>query len=280
MADGQEDAPLARGSVAGSEEGLILRARPAGGSNSHALKVAGLTTLVCLLLGSQVFTAYMVFGQRQQIRELQGNNKRISNQLTRSSQAVAPVRMQVPMRSLPMMRAFDPDTDTPIMPKAAVQETVVSVETQVKDLLQNFTLPAFNSTFASNLLALKSQMDQTTWQKLESWMQSWLIFQMAQEKPPTITATPAPVMTKCQKEAASVKHLLGTRKPQCDELGQYTPIQCWPAVGMCWCVDSSGTAVPGTAVRGHPNCPRAAASPRHMMLAPLREMAAVDVEGE
>lgn len=55
-------------------------------SNSRALKVAGLTTLACLLLGSQVFTAYMVFGQRQQIRELQGNNQRISNQLTRSNQ--------------------------------------------------------------------------------------------------------------------------------------------------------------------------------------------------
>lgn len=56
------------------------------GSNSRALKVAGLTTLACLLLGSQVFTAYMVFGQRQQIRELQGNNARMSKQLTRSNQ--------------------------------------------------------------------------------------------------------------------------------------------------------------------------------------------------
>lgn len=56
------------------------------GSNSRALKVAGLTTLACLLLGSQVFTAYMVFGQRQQIQELQGNNERLSKQMTRSNQ--------------------------------------------------------------------------------------------------------------------------------------------------------------------------------------------------
>lgn len=56
------------------------------GSNSRALKVACLTTLACLLLGSQVFTAYMVFGQRQQIRELQGKNERMSKQMTRSSQ--------------------------------------------------------------------------------------------------------------------------------------------------------------------------------------------------
>lgn len=56
------------------------------GSNSRAFKVAGLTTLACLLLGSQVFTAYMVFGQRQQIQDLKGNNERMSKLMTRSNQ--------------------------------------------------------------------------------------------------------------------------------------------------------------------------------------------------
>lgn len=56
------------------------------GSNSRALKVAGLTTLACLLLASQVFTAYMVFGQNQQIKDLQSKNDNVKRQLTRSNQ--------------------------------------------------------------------------------------------------------------------------------------------------------------------------------------------------
>lgn len=55
-------------------------------SNKRALTVAGLTTLACLLLASQVFTAYMVFNQKQQIHSLQKNSERMGKQLTRSSQ--------------------------------------------------------------------------------------------------------------------------------------------------------------------------------------------------
>ncbi|XP_003970400.1 CD74 molecule, major histocompatibility complex, class II invariant chain a isoform X2 [Takifugu rubripes] len=272
------DAPLARGSVAGSEDALILRTRPEGGSNRRALKVAGLTTLACLLLGSQVFTAYMVFGQNQQIKALQSKNENMNRQLTRSNQA--PVRVQMPMKSLPMMRAYDPDSDPkPVAPKAVEKKTVVSVETQVKDLLQDFKLPLFNSTFIPNLLALKQQMNETVWEEFESWMQFWLIFQMAQEKAPLLTATTAPAKTKCQEEAAAAPHKLGAHKPQCDEQGQYKPIQCWHAVGFCWCVDSTGAPIQGTAVRGRPDCPKAASYGR-MMIAPLRELAAVKVGDE
>lgn len=86
--------------------------------------------------------------------------------------------------------------------RQTVKEAVVSVEKQVKDLLQvchtsgtsrrclhgwcyslssnlcscflreNFTLPAFNSTFVTNLLALKGQMDETTWQVRPSTLAS------------------------------------------------------------------------------------------------------------
>lgn len=54
------------------------------GSNSRAFKIAGLTTLACLLLASQVFTAYTLFGQKQQIHTLQKNSDRMSRQLTRT----------------------------------------------------------------------------------------------------------------------------------------------------------------------------------------------------
>lgn len=59
------------------------------GSNSRALKVAGLTTLACLLLASQVFTAYMVFGQKQQISQLQSKSDNMAKDIHRSSRGNA-----------------------------------------------------------------------------------------------------------------------------------------------------------------------------------------------
>lgn len=74
------------------------------GSNSRALKVAGLTTLACLLLGSQVFTAYMVFGQNQQIKDLQSKNDNMNRQLTRSNQGKACNAASTRWRRLVLLR--------------------------------------------------------------------------------------------------------------------------------------------------------------------------------
>lgn len=60
--------------------------------------------------------------------------------------------------------------------------------------------------------------------------------------------------TKCQEEAGPGPSKIGTYKPQCDEQGNYKPIQCWHGTGYCWCVDKSGTAIEGTSVRGYPDC--------------------------
>ncbi|XP_038132841.1 CD74 molecule, major histocompatibility complex, class II invariant chain a [Cyprinodon tularosa] len=105
MADNQEDAPLARGSVSGSHE-VLVNAGPRGGSNSRAAKVAALTTLACLLLASQVFTAYMLFDQKQQIHTLQKTSERMGKLMTRTSQVAAPARMAMPMNSLPLQMDF------------------------------------------------------------------------------------------------------------------------------------------------------------------------------
>lgn len=268
MAHSPDDAPLARDSLAGSDEALILSARPAGGSNSRALKIAGLTTLACLLLASQVFTAYMVFGQKEQIHALQKNSERMGRQLTRSSQAVSPVRMHMPMNTLPLLMDSPADEDSKT-PMIKLQDAVVSVEKQVKDLIELGTeLPHFNETFLTNLESLKHQMNGTEWQSFETWMRYWLIFQMAQQKPPQPTPVAATVIkTKCQLEAAPGPSKIGSYKPQCDAQGRYLPMQCWHATGYCWCVDESGTAVEGTTMHGRPDCQRGFA-PRRMMFAP------------
>ncbi|XP_054453198.1 H-2 class II histocompatibility antigen gamma chain-like [Anoplopoma fimbria] len=265
MADNAENAPLSSGSLAGSEEALVLAVRPAGGSNSRAFKIAGLTTLACLLLASQVFTAYMVFDQKQQIHSLQKNSDRLGKQVSRSYQA--PARMQMPMKSLPLLMDFTLDEDA-TTPMAKVKDTVVSVETQLKDLLQDPQLPQFNETFMTNLQGMKQHVNESEWKSFESWMRYWLIFQMAQQNPVTPTPQSASVIkTKCQTEAASGVTQIGYYKPQCDEQGRYKPMQCWPPTGYCWCVDKTGTPIEGTSMRGRPDCQRAPFGRR--MLAPM-----------
>ncbi|XP_022607294.1 HLA class II histocompatibility antigen gamma chain [Seriola dumerili] len=279
MAHNPEDAPLARGSLADSEEILIAPAGPGGSSNSRALKVAGLTTLACLLLASQVFTAYMVFNQKQQIHTLQKNSERIGKQLTRSSKAVAPARMSMPMNSLPLLMDYTVDEDSKT-PLTKLQDTaIVSVEQQLKDLLLDSQLPQFNETFQVNMQSLKQRMnDSEEWKSLESWMRNWLIFQMAQQKPAAPTSEPVTVIkTKCQTEAAAGPGKIGSYKPQCDKQGNYLPMQCWYPTGFCWCVDQSGTVIEGTTMRGRPDC-QGGRAPRRMMIAPrlMQKTIAVD----
>ncbi|XP_071373425.1 CD74 molecule, major histocompatibility complex, class II invariant chain a [Centroberyx affinis] len=264
-----EDAPLATGNRAGSEEALILPGRPRGSSNSRAFKVAGLTTLACLLLASQVFTAYLVFNQKQEIHSLQRNSENMRKQLTRRAQA-APMQMHMPMNSLPLLMDFTSDEDPKTAkkkPLTKLQDTaIVNVEKQVKDLLQNSQLPQFNETFLANLQSLQKQMEDSEWKGFESWMRHWLIFQMAQEKPPAPpTPTASVILTKCQTEAAPAGVRPGYYTPQCDEQGHYKPMQCWHSTGYCWCVDENGNPIQGTEMRGRPDCQRA---PRRMMAAP------------
>ncbi|XP_076143284.1 CD74 molecule, major histocompatibility complex, class II invariant chain a [Alosa pseudoharengus] len=57
--------------------------------------------------------------------------------------------------------------------------------------------------------------------------------------------------TKCALKAVGRVHP-GFYKPQCDEQGNYKPLQCWSSTGYCWCVDKDGTEVTGTRHRGEP----------------------------
>uniref|UniRef100_A0A146NX42 CD74 molecule, major histocompatibility complex, class II invariant chain a n=1 Tax=Fundulus heteroclitus TaxID=8078 RepID=A0A146NX42_FUNHE len=280
MADNQEDAPLARGSVSGSHEVLVNNAGPRGGSNSRAVKIAGLTTLACLLLASQVFTAYMVFNQKQQIHTLQKSSERLGKQMTRTSQVVAPARMAMPMNSLPLQMDFtEDDSKSSKTPLVKLQDTaIVSLEKQVMDLMKDVSLPQFNETFMANLKSMKQQINESEWKSFESWMRYWLIFQMAQQKPAGPTPQPASmIQTKCQMEAASSEAKIGKYKPQCDEQGRYKPMQCWHATGFCWCVDEYGTPIEGTAIRGRPDCHRGAGY-RRMMAMPRLMQKTFDVD--
>uniref|UniRef100_A0A8D2IXY9 Nidogen 2 n=1 Tax=Varanus komodoensis TaxID=61221 RepID=A0A8D2IXY9_VARKO len=60
-----------------------------------------------------------------------------------------------------------------------------------------------------------------------------------------------PVLTRCEQER---RHLGqpglpgGPHVPECDEQGNYRPLQCRHSTGECWCVDREGAEVPGSRV--------------------------------
>ncbi|XP_033829809.1 H-2 class II histocompatibility antigen gamma chain-like [Periophthalmus magnuspinnatus] len=189
MEHASEDAPLAADSRAGSEQVLVMPSSPTRGSNSHALKVAGITALVCLLVSAQVFTAYLVFDQKQQIQGLQTNNQKMERQMTLRSRGT-PQKIMMPADSLPLLD-FSSDEMTPQnTPKSESPKQGVappSVEKQLQELIKDHELPEMNESFLANLQTLKQRVSETDWKSFESWMRYWLIFQMAQ-KPPTATS--------------------------------------------------------------------------------------------
>ncbi|XP_049425858.1 nidogen-2 isoform X11 [Epinephelus fuscoguttatus] len=93
----------------------------------------------------------------------------------------------------------------------------------------------------------------------------WCVDNNGQERagsrtPPGTTPTdcskpdePEHPKTHCEHHRDSVQTtspegypILGAHVPQCDENGQYTPLQCHGSTGHCWCVDSTGQERPGT----------------------------------
>lgn len=262
MEHSSEDAPLAADSRTGSEEVLVepTGTGAPGRSNAHALKIAGITTLVCLLVSAQAFTAYMVFNQRQQIQGLQETKEKLRSQMAQPTRVVQ--RETLSSLSMPVLdflgdseKSLNPTTPK-VEPKMQQkpEPTPPGVEEELRSLMKDFEFPHFNQSFVENLQALKKQINETSWKSFESWLHYWLLFQMAQKAP---TKQPASiVMTKCQTEASNGLRggMFGSFKPQCDEQGKYRPMQCWHATGYCWCVDESGTRIDGSQIRGRPDC--------------------------
>ena len=62
--------------------------------------------------------------------------------------------------------------------------------------------------------------------------------------------------TKCEQLSSqgSENGLVGAFVPQCNADGSFNSEQCWGSTGYCWCVDEYGKEIPGTKIRGKPDC--------------------------
>ncbi|XP_028830877.1 nidogen-2 [Denticeps clupeoides] len=92
----------------------------------------------------------------------------------------------------------------------------------------------------------------------------WCVDSRGQERPGTRTPPGTPPKncdepdhpvrpkTQCEHHRDSLQgshggpHPVGAFVPQCDEEGQYRPLQCHGSTGHCWCVDSRGQERAGT----------------------------------
>lgn len=62
--------------------------------------------------------------------------------------------------------------------------------------------------------------------------------------------------TACEAlQARSNNHFIGAFTPECNVNGNFKSVQCWGAIGQCWCVDSDGNELEGTRAQGkRPDC--------------------------
>ncbi|XP_035382886.1 CD74 molecule, major histocompatibility complex, class II invariant chain b [Electrophorus electricus] len=86
-----------------SQENDVPAGSQRGGSNRQAFKVAGLTLLATVLIVGQAFTAYMVYSQKDKLNTLERRSDRLEELSRRPSVMRAPMKMAVPMKTLPLV---------------------------------------------------------------------------------------------------------------------------------------------------------------------------------
>ncbi|XP_052010978.1 HLA class II histocompatibility antigen gamma chain-like isoform X1 [Xyrauchen texanus] len=203
-------------------------------ANGKALKVAGFTVLACLLLAGQALTAYFVWGQREHISALSEGQEKLKSELKLKMSAGAPKVMQLPMNSLPLLKDYSDETSDK---KQSVP---------LMKLHPAFLYPGEGSGLVEEASRLMPK-------RIHHSMMSMPLLTDPEEE---VKGTPAAALeleSRCQLE--SVREVRpGFFRPQCDEQGNYLPMQCWHSTGYCWCVDKDGTEIEGTRIKGRPQC--------------------------
>uniref|UniRef100_A0A8C2A9A8 H-2 class II histocompatibility antigen gamma chain-like n=1 Tax=Cyprinus carpio TaxID=7962 RepID=A0A8C2A9A8_CYPCA len=201
-----------------SQETVVNRGGT-GGSNGKAL------------------TAYLVWGQKEHISALTTGQEKLKTELTRKMSGAPPKAMHLPMKSMPLLKDFSDDSSDQTSKKSSVPLTKLQpIFTNQKE--------GSGQLDASRLMPKQMQLP----------MRSLPLLMDTDDDVKSTPESAVEVQSKCQLE--SQKQMKpGFYKPQCDEQGNYLPMQCWHSTGYCWCVDKNGNEIPGTSVRGRrPDC--------------------------
>uniref|UniRef100_A0A8D0G9V9 CD74 molecule n=1 Tax=Sphenodon punctatus TaxID=8508 RepID=A0A8D0G9V9_SPHPU len=230
------------------------------GSCTRSAVFSALSILVALLIAGQAVTVYFVYQQSGQISKLTKTSQTLqleslARTLPHTNKPTPKLRMA--MFNMPLAMKELPSADmTEEMPKLSNK-----TEDQVKHVLlqanPSRSFPELKNNLMENLNDLKSKMNPRDWLAFESWLQKWLLFEMAKNSQAAEpTAVPEEeVQSKCQAEASVSGVYPGRYHPQCDEHGDYLPKQCLASTGFCWCVYKNGTKIEHTETREKMDCP-------------------------
>ncbi|XP_075712280.1 HLA class II histocompatibility antigen gamma chain isoform X2 [Rhinoderma darwinii] len=229
--------------------------------------VPALSVFVALLIVGQAVSVYFITQQQGQINELDATAKLIKlNELIKKLPGTPPSqkRQKLSMETFNIPLAFSDDdgTQQKLQDKAEASNSVEDAAQYM--LLRGNPMrryPSFNGTVLGNLRKLRKTLSYQEWMQFDTWMQQWYLFYLVQnskvpettQQPNDDTVTGAPVMTPCQLKT-QIHSFPGTYVPQCDENGNFTPIQCWRSTGYCWCVYKNGTEIPETRTRARLDC--------------------------
>ncbi|MGD1539679.1 thyroglobulin type-1 repeat-containing protein, partial [Vibrio harveyi] len=215
-----------------SQESVLNRG---GNANRKALKVAGLTVLACLLLAGQALTAYLVWGQKEHISALTTGQEKLKAELTRKMSGAPPKAMHLPMNSMTLLKDFsDESSDQTSDKKSSVPLT------KLQPIFTN-QREGSGQLDASRLMPKKMQLP----------MRSLPLLVDADEEVKSSPESAVELQSRCQLESQRQVRP-GYFKPECDDQGNYLPMQCWHSTGYCWCVDKEGNEIPDTRIRGRP----------------------------
>ncbi|KAK7140939.1 hypothetical protein R3I93_015171 [Phoxinus phoxinus] len=238
MEDHQNDALIHR---VPSQETILTRG-PTRNPNGKALKVAGLTVLACLLLAGQALTAYFVWGQKEHISALSSGQEKLKTELTRKMSAGPPKVMHLPMNSMALLKDFSDETSDQTADKKK--------STPLLKLQPVFTNQREGSGQLDGFRPMAKRMNLP--------MGSLPLMVDTSEELKSSPASAVELENKCKLESERQVRP-GFFQPQCDEQGNYMPMQCWHSTGYCWCVDKDGKEISGTLQRGRPHCDSGAA---------------------